>query len=443
MTLFDAATTLFKTVLKQGDPEICLRKHLVVHGNRLEIENSEFAVCLADYDRVIVTGAGKATARMAGVLEDILEGISLPLKGIISVKSGHGVPLKHIRIFEASHPIPDSTGMKASLEIVQLLKNAGKKDLVISLFSGGGSALLPLPVPGITLQEMQKTTDLLLCSGAEIDEINAIRKHLSQVKGGRLMQFAYPATVCNLLLSDVLENRTDVIASGPFTPDESTFLQALSVCRKYHILEKIPGSVKRHLSEGEKGHVEETPKKDNPCFHNLYTKIIGSNQHALIAAGQKARELGFHTLVLSSRVKGEARELGKILAGIAREIRESGNPVPSPACIIAGGETTVTVTGPGKGGRNQECALSAVKEIDGMDDTLIFCAGTDGTDGPTDTAGAYCTGKTFIEGMEKGLDSREYLLRNDSYSYFEKMGNLIKTGPTGTNILDIAIVFTG
>lgn len=443
MTLLDAANTLLKTVLKAGDPEICIKKYMSVMGNELKIRDSGVRLNLTGYDRLIVVGAGKATAQMARALEDIFTETILPIKGIISIKHGHGVPLKHIKTIEASHPIPGPGGMKAAKAIVRLLKNAGEKDLVISLFSGGGSALLPLPAPGITLEEIQKTTDYLLRSGAEIDEINAVRKHLSQVKGGRLMEFAYPATVCNLLLSDVIENRLDVIASGPFVPDETTFSKALFVCKKYHIFHQIPGSVRNHLSWGGKGSVKETPKKDNPCFKNLFTKIIGSNQQALFSAKQKAGQLGFHSLILSSRVKGEARELGKILAGIAREIRESGHPVPAPACILAGGETTVSVSGKGKGGRNQECTLAAVKEIDGMEDTLIFCAGTDGTDGPTDAAGAYCSGETYRSGMNKGLDSIEYLLNNDSYHYFEKIGNLIKTGPTGTNIMDIYMVFVG
>lgn len=443
MTLLDAANTIFKTVLKAGDPETCIKNHLSVVGNELVIKDSEVRVHLSGYDNMNVVGAGKATAHMTRALEDIFRGSSLPIKGVISIKHGHGVPLDHIQVIEASHPIPCADGVKAAKKIVQLLENAGEKDLVIALFSGGGSALLPLPVSGITLKEIQITTDYLLRSGAEIDEINAVRKHLSQVKGGKLMQLAYPATVCNLLLSDVLENRLDVIASGPFVPDKSTFSKAILVCKKYNIFQRIPKTVQSFLSRGAKGYERETPKKNDPCFKTLFTKVIGSNRQALLSAKQKAVELGFHSLILSSRIKGEARELGKILAGIAHEIRESGHPVPSPACILAGGETTVTVIGRGKGGRNQECTLAAVKEIDGMHDTMIFCAGTDGTDGPTDAAGAYCTGETFRNGMQKRLDCIKYLLKNDSYHYFEKTGNLIKTGPTGTNVMDIYMVFVG
>ncbi|MBN2442256.1 MAG: glycerate kinase [Spirochaetales bacterium] len=440
MDLVKAAKTIMQAALQAGDPAACIRNHLSLNGNELILKPDEARFPLSSSGEMIVVGAGKATALMAQALEDMTSDLQIPLKGLISVKPGHTAPLKHISTIEASHPVPDARGGEAAQKIIQLLHNAGENDIVISLFSGGGSALLSLPVPGISLEDMGKTTEILLGCGAEIAEMNAVRKHISRVKGGNLMRIAYPAFVINLLLSDVLGNKVDVIASGPFVPDDSTFRDARKVCEKYHILDRIPHSVRNHLLKGAAGEVEETPKANDPIFKRNFTRIIGSNSQALFSAKQKAEELGFRTLILSSRIKGEAREFGKTLAGIAREITESGHPVTPPGCIISGGETTVTLTGNGKGGRNQECVLSAVKEISGLKRSLIYCMGTDGTDGPTDAAGAYCTGETYEEGIKKGLESTEYLLRNDSYHYFKKSGHLITTGPTGTNLMDISLI---
>jgi glycerate 2-kinase len=439
MDIFKAADQIIKTALEAGDPAGSVEGYFTIEGTHLVDKTTNTSFSLTE-GNIIIVGAGKATAPMAQKMEEMILPVSTSLTGIISVKEGHGESLEYINVVEAAHPVPDERGMKAAQGILDLLEKARAKDLVIALFSGGGSALLPLPVPGISLADMQQTTDLLLASGAEIDEMNAVRKHISRVKGGNLMRAAYPARVCTLLLSDVVGNKVDVIASGPFVPDNSTFSGAVAVLKKYEIFDRIPAAVRDYLVKGDAGRIPETPKQDDPVFTKNHTRIIGSNRQCLDAAKKKAEKLGFHTLILSSRVKGEAREFGKILAAIAGEIRDSGNPVPPPGCVLWGGETTVTIKGPGKGGRNQECVLGAVKEIKGMENVLIYCIGTDGTDGPTDAAGAWCSGTTEEKGNRLGMMSSGYLAANDSYHYFKKTGNLVITGPTKTNVMDIYMV---
>ena len=443
INLLESAKTIFKAAISAGNPEKCVNENLKIKRNKLLVTGSKKYIDLSLIKSVIVVGAGKATANMAKAIENIFLNVNLPLSGIISVKYGYSTPLERIRIIEAGHPFPDNEGKKAAEMIVKLLKNAGKDDLVISLISGGGSALLPSPSKGISMRDKIKTTELLLQCGADIEEINVIRKHISQIKGGRLAQYAFPAKVINFLLSDVLGDRMDIIASGPFVPDTSTFEQAQEILKKYNIDNKIPESVMKYIEEGSTGRKEETPKKDNPVFQQVITRIIGSNKNILYTAKASSERLGFSTLLLSSVIKGEARELGTFLASIAIEIKKNKHPIPPPACIIAGGETTVKVKGTGIGGRNQECALSAAKSISEIENILVFCAGTDGTDGPTDAAGAYCTGKTVKTGIQTGLDIDTFLAQNDSYNYFKKTDGLIITGPTKTNLMDIYMVLVG
>ncbi len=310
--------------------------------------------------------------------------------------------------------------------IAQIASQAGPDDLIVCLISGGASALLPLPAPPITLAQKQKTTRLLLHCGASIHEINCVRKHMSRIKGGQLARLAYPATLVTLILSDVVGDDLDVIGSGPTVPDRSTVADARAILAKYRIPNKLS--------------LEETPKPGDKVFEKTHNAIVGSNALAVDAAVKEARSLGFHTLLLSTFVEGEAREVARVYAAIAKQIRATGRPIKTPACVIAGGETTVTVRGNGVGGRNQEFALAAAMDIPGLRDVVILSAGTDGTDGPTDAAGAIADGSTLARAQALGLDAAAFLANNDSYRFFEATGDLIKTGPTGTNVADVQLI---
>jgi len=443
MKLFEAAQTIFSTALAQGDPYACVLKNLELKNNALVLKAKNKRFPLSSFKRIILAGAGKASAAMAQAVAALVQKTTLPYQGVISVKYGHIKPLTGITLMEAGHPFPDENGVRATERILSLCNSAAEDDLIIALISGGGSSLLVSPAPGISLADKIATTKKLLACGAAIAEINAVRKHISNVKGGALAKAAAPATVLNLLLSDVLYDRMDVIASGPFVPDRSTFKDALAVLRKYNIEKQLPAAVTAHLKAGAAFRIAETPKQVDPAFNLVYSTIIGSNALLLEAARQEAEKLGFNTLLLSSFVQGEARELGSFLASIAHEIKTKGRPVSAPACILMGGETTVTLRGSGKGGRNQECALQAAKQIAGLSGTLIYCVGSDGTDGPTDAAGAWCSGQTLVQGEKMGIDVDAYLKHNDSYHYFDKLGGLIKTGPTGTNLLDLYMLLVG
>jgi len=356
------------------------------------------------------------------------------------VKYDHSLPLKKISIIEASHPIPDTNGLEGTSEILRLLSRTGEKDLVICLISGGGSALLVQPHKEVTLPDIQTTSNELLACGATIDEINAVRKHLSIIKGGHLAHASYPSTLITLILSDVIGDPLDIIASGPTVPDESTFDDACKVIGRYSLEDKIPDSVCKLLKKGQNGETRENPKQGDKVFANTQNVIIGSNKIALEAAKEKAADLGYNTIILSSMVQGESKEAAIFFSAIAKEVCHTGTPLSKPACIIAGGETTVTIKGNGKGGRNQEFALSAAMEIEGYDGIVILSAGTDGTDGPTDATGAIVDSNTCKDAREKFcLKSEDFLSKNDSYNFFNKTGEHIITGPTLTNVMDIMI----
>ena len=384
--------------------------------------------------RLIVIGFGKAACPMAKALED-----NLPVpanNGIIITKYGHcRENLTGLKVVEAGHPVPDENGLRGTDTIVNVLKDTDEQTLVISLISGGGSALLVSPCEGISLAEKRVVTDLLLRAGADIFELNTVRKHISRIKGGRLAELAYPAKAISLILSDVIGDRLDVIASGPTAPDTTSFGEALLVLEKYGLKDRVPKNVLSFLKRGVEGMVPDTPKAGDRIFERVENIIIGSNAIALSAAKAKAEQLGFQSDILSSEITGEACEVGKRLAKKAAELRASGK---KKLCLISGGETTVTVRGEGKGGRNMEMALSFAMEIQGLDGITFLSAGTDGTDGPTDAAGAVVDGKT-IEKAE-GMDPEAYLKNNDSYHFFKKTGDLLITGPTGTNVMDIQIV---
>ncbi|MFQ5686944.1 MAG: glycerate kinase [Candidatus Scalindua sp.] len=430
------ADEIFKHVLNTLDSESLVKKKVSIKDSTLLVDQREYN--LKDYEHIYVIGGGKACAPMAKTIEEIL-GDRLE-DGIVIVKYGHSLPLKKIKIIEASHPIPDTNGLEGASEILTLLSGTGGKDLVICLISGGGSALLVQPHKEISLEDIQTTSNKLLACGATIDEINTVRKHLSTIKGGHLAHASYPSTLITLILSDVIGDPLDIIASGPTVPDESTFDDACKVIGKYSLEYRIPDCVCKLLKKGQSGEIRENPKYGDTVFADTQNVIIGSNKIALEAAKEKAADLGYNTIILSSMVQGESKEAAIFFSAIAKEVHRTGTPLSKPACIIAGGETTVTIKGNGKGGRNQEFALSAAMEIEGYDGIVILSAGTDGTDGPTDATGATVDSNTCKNARERFcLNPEDFLTKNDSYNFFSKTGEHIITGPTLTNVMDIMI----
>jgi len=428
----DELISIFKAGIDAVNPYRLVLQSLKVEGNILNIKDVSYD--LNQFNNILVIGGGKATAPMAQAVENIL-GDRIG-KGCIVVKYGHTSPLKKIRQIEAGHPLPDEAGVKGTEEILRLLEGADEKTLVICLLSGGGSALLVSPLDGITLDEKKEVNRFLLSVGARINEVNAVRKHLSKIKGGRLSEISHPATLITLILSDVIGDRLDVIASGPTVPDNSTFKDAMDVIKKYNLVDKLPANVMILLKQGLRGDIKDTPKEG---LIKDRTFIIGNLKHALIAAKEKAVSMGYETEIISSELQGEARDVGRWLAGRAKELRGA-------RCLISGGETTVTVKENGEGGRNQELALSFAIEIEGLKGITMLSAGTDGTDGPTDAAGAIVDGETVSKAKTLGLDPERYLNTNDSYNFFKRLDSLtgerfhVITGPTGTNVMDMQII---
>jgi glycerate 2-kinase len=390
------------------------------------------------FDRFTVIGFGKAAMSMARSVEAFLG--DLPVAGGVVTPRGYcGERPERIAVHEAGHPLPDADGVAATETLVSLAANAAKGTLILCLVSGGGSALFVAPQTGITLADKQATTLLLLRSGADIREMNTVRKHLSRVKGGRLAEIAYPGTTVTLILSDVIGDQLDVIASGPTVPDPTTYGDALDVLEKYRLTDKVPRSVLDLLALGKQGMLPETPKPEDPLFDNVRNVLIGSNRLALAGAQLAAEAEGFATEILSAEISGEAREAGLQLARTVLAIRQRME-VKTPLCLLSGGETTVTVTGNGRGGRNLEFALSFALEIEGVPGITLLSAGTDGADGPTDAAGAVVDGQTIPRAKDRGLDAIAALRDNDSYTFFQQAGGLLITGPTGTNVMDLQIV---
>jgi glycerate 2-kinase len=432
----DICLTIFRAGLEAADPYEAIKRILRLSGQELLV--GEHSYCLDDFKRIVVVGAGKGSAPMAQAVEEILGG---RLEGgVLVVKYGYTAPLKKVKLIEGGHPIPDEAGQHGAEELLKIVNGLGEDDLVLCLISGGGSALLPAPVEGVGLSEKQETTKILLESGASINEINAVRKHLSRIKGGWLAKAVAPATMITLILSDVIGDDLDVIASGPTVGDRSTFNDCLSVIEKYELNDQIPSAVITYLRKGAAGTAQETPKPDDPVFRTGLNLIVGSNMQCLEAAERKAKEMGYQTLILSSLVEGETREVAKVHGAILKEIIRTGKPLAPPSCIITGGETTVTIRGKGKGGRNQEFALACGMEIAGWEGAAVFSAGTDGTDGPTDAAGAFADWRMVERAQQLGLDPRAALRENDAYPFFEQLGDLIITGPTNTNVMDIRIL---
>ena len=428
--------TIFQAALQAVDPGEAIHRQVRRAGDQLYVADRTYD--LRQYDGLSVIGMGKAGAAMAiaaeGLLGDRLRG------GHVIVKYGHGAPATHVTVHEAGHPIPDEAGVRATRTLIDFVSGRGPRELLLCLISGGGSALSPAPVEGITLAEKQEATRLLLACGATIHEINALRKHISRIKGGQLARLVSPATLITLVLSDVVGDSLDVIASGPTVPDTSTFADCLEILRQYQLLDRVPTAIRRHLEAGISGAVAETPKPGDAVFARTQTVIIGRNLQALEAASRQATTLGYQPLILSSAIEGETREVAKVHAGIAREVLASGHPIAAPACVLSGGETTVTLRGQGKGGRNQEFALALALDIHNVPGIVALSGGTDGTDGPTDAAGAVVDWTTCARAEQLGLHPRQALDQNDAYPFFERLGDLVITGPTQTNVMDVRIM---
>jgi len=432
------ALIILETALLAVDPKNLIKTKLKVTQDIIQISDLKFQ--LQDFDRIFVLGGGKASGAMAeGVWEILGPKIS---GGVINVLKGtaENFSTGRIALNEARHPIPNEDGVKGVTKMLEVLDGITEKDLVIFLISGGGSALMPMPQKGITLEEMQNVTTSLLKSGAYIDEINIVRKHLSQIKGGRMVLHVHPATLLSFVLSDVVGDSLTSIASGPTVPDPTTFADAINVLKRYSIWQSAPESVKRCLSDGVEGRLRESLKPGDLKLKKVQNLILGSNRVALQAALEKASCLGFNSMILSTFIEGEARHIGTAIAGIAREIMASGLPLECPAVLLCGGETTVTVKGDGLGGRNQELALSSALRLRGLEGVVVASIGTDGIDGPTNAAGAVVDGSTWNRSRDKGLNLELSLNDNDSYTLFNQLGDLIITGPTGTNVNDIMII---
>ncbi|MFH1568333.1 MAG: glycerate kinase [Gemmatimonadota bacterium] len=432
----DHALRIFQAAVQAADPAACVRRALKVADGHLAV--GDLSLPLSQVSRLVVLGAGKATPAMAAAAEEILD--DRIDAGAVNTKYGHGLPLRRVVTTECGHPLPDEAGVAGTRAMLQLLDGLDERALVLCLFSGGGSALMPAPAEGITLQEKQATTQLLLACGATIDEINTVRKHLSRVKGGQLSRLARPARVVSLMISDVIGDRLDTIASGPTFADPTTFADCLELARRHVILDRLPEAVRQRLETGAAGRVPETPVAADPCFGATCNQVVGNNALALAAARDTARDLGYRTLVLSSRIAGETRDVASVHVAIAQEVAATGQPLEPPACIISGGETTVTLRGQGKGGRNQEFALAAAVLLDGAERITCLSGGTDGTDGPTDAAGAVADGTTVARARALGRDAAAHLAGNDAYPFFQTLGDLLMTGPTGTNVMDLRLL---
>ena len=446
---------IFTAALRRVDPYQMMIDHIDRKDSRLiiRLEGSETVVDLDDYRRVIVIGAGKAGAPMARALETIL-GDRIET-GLVVVKTGHAEPLSVVEIVEAAHPVPDENGVAAARRILDLARSADETTLVIPVISGGGSALLPLPLVWgdedrairLTLAHKQRTTEALLACGATIGEINCIRKHLSGVKGGRLLGRIAPARSLSFILSDVVGDDLSSIASGITAPDPTTYADAIAIIDRYGIEDAVPEPVREVLIRGQRGEIPETLKPDDFAATMATNFLIGTNLAALDAAAEAARDLGYPAVRLTRRATGEARELARTLAAVAADAATAGMLVSPPACILSGGEPTVTLRGTGKGGRNQEMALAVLQEMAAAPELFasvaFLAAATDGTDGPTDAAGAFADLDLLKRARQCGLDPAVHLANNDAYPFFDAIDGLLKTGPTRTNVCDLHLMLIG
>lgn len=428
------AYSILSEAISAVDPSACIYRAMNKEGETVIINDSSYDLSL--YDNIYAIAFGKAAISMSKAIEDILG--DYLTGGVAVTKYGFVDSLTKMKVYEASHPIPDGTSVAAGKTIHDFLEHTGEKDLIFFLISGGGSALITLPRKGISITDIVKLTNGLMRAGATIDELNTIRKHLCSIKGGGLAKMAYPSQSVSLILSDVVGDPLDVIASGPTVPDTSTFDEFYEIVQRYDL--KLSPAVSGLLEDGLEGVVDETPSFGAHVFERASHYLVGNNALALQEAEKKASELGYNTSILSSSIIGEAKEVAKVFAAIAREERLRGAPLELPACILAGGETTVTMKGKGAGGRCQEMALSFGIEVVDLEGVLFLAAGTDGNDGTTDHAGAFADGDTVQRGKNVQMDARRELYDNNSYVYFKETGDLITTGPTGTNVMDIYMI---
>lgn len=429
---------VLQAALAAVDPFAAVQRALHREGDTLFVGARRYN--LNDYRRVFVVGAGKAGAPMTQAVEAVL-GARIS-DGLVVVKTDHSGPTERVRLVEANHPTPSESGVAAGREILALAQAAGPDDLVIALISGGGSALLVAPADGLTLADKQGLTATLLACGATINEMNCLRKHCSAVKGGQLARTVAPATLITLVLSDVIGSPLDVIASGPTVPDSSTWADAWALVEKYDLAEKLPARIVDRLQAGLAGKIADTPDADDPAFGKSQTLVVADNFLAAQAAKTAAAALGYNTLLLTTFLDGDAAGAGRLLAGLAKEVRQSGNPVAAPACLILGGETTVQLgSNPGQGGRNQEVALAAALALQKSAGITVVSLATDGTDGPTDSAGAMADGRTVERGKAAGLSAVEHLHSHNAYPFLVATQDLLRTGPTQTNVNDLLFVF--
>lgn len=434
------ALKILEAALEAVDPKRAVAESISFTGDAIRVMGRNLLIKRSA--KVVVVGGGKAGGAMAEGVEEALG--DRVTEGAVNVLRGmeYKFRLRRIRLKPASHPIPDEAGVQGVRDVMRLVSGLSRDDLVICLISGGGSALMPLPAESVTLEDKQSVTGRLLRAGANINELNSVRKHLSAFKGGQLARVCQPARVVSLILSDVVGDPLDTIASGPTSPDPTTFTDSINVLKKYDVWGDLSPTIKRRLEAGGRGEIPDTPKADDSLFSNVHNIVVASNLTASKRATAEAERLGYNTCLLTTRLEGEARQAGAFIAGLAKGIIHEGLPLAPPAAIIIGGETTVKVTGPGIGGRNQELALGAVQKISGLS-CVMAALGTDGIDGPTDAAGATVDGETFERARRVGLGTDAYLEANDSYSFFKAMGDHIYTGPTGTNVNDLTILLCG
>ena len=431
-----SALDIIEYALSAIDSYKLVRELVRLEGNLLRVASLSYK--LSEIGDIYVVGAGKGSSSIAEALEDIL-GDKIKTGSIIE-KRGQGRKLKRIGVVEAGHPVPDEEGVRASKKIIEMTNGAKKSDLFFVCITGGCSALMTLPFQNISLEDVKRVTHMLLMCGAEIQEINAVRKHVSQVTGGRLAAYIHPAEVIGLIVVDEVLG----LPWGPTVPDTTTYEDAISVLKKYGLWEKAPDSVRRHLEKAD-------PKQETPKVRDFETNgvkvhnfVLARSETVCEAARKRAEELGYHSMILSTVIEGESREAGIVLAGVAKEVERNSRPLKPPCALIVGGETTVTILEePGDGGRNQEFALGASLKLDGSRRIVIASIGTDGTDGPTDIAGGIVDGFTLERAREKGIDVFEYLMRHNSSYVFKQLDDAVYTGPTGTNVMDLRLLLVG